>query len=329
MPRKRTKLNAAPCPTSRGNRARIIAATILAVCLLMPAGRSEELITDGHFQRGFILWNPKPGGHQRDGELGGFDNSAAPAWGLCQWNSRFPLAGKTLPEAEALVCSNAAKLVEIGRAGTAAADLVLSLNTGVEYQPSRKSAAEPWVHLLAEQEFDRLEPLDALASARLHVEARLVRSELLRTKDYSPAIHAAQFQIFFTVQNRNRQSSGYGDLLWFGVPLYDNRSRFPAAFKEQDFGGTFKFIFTPEGRVFSDHSLQDGAWVTIDKDLLPLMQEGLETAWERGFLKGSQSRSDYSISGMNLGWELPGTFVVSMQIRNLSLNAIHKAGNLK
>jgi hypothetical protein len=153
------------------------------------------------------------------------------------------------------------------------------------------------------------------------VEARLTRSRNLHQGDYSPDTHAAQFQIFFTVQNRNRRSPGFGDLVWFGVPIYDNRDRFPKAFKARDFGGTAKFIFTPDGKTFTSQSAHDGAWVVIDKDLLPLMRDALATAWKRGFLKGSSDLSDYSIGGMNMGWELPGTFDVEMDIRRLSLRA--------
>jgi hypothetical protein len=56
----------------------------------------------------------------------------------------------------------------------------------------------------------------------------------------------------------------------FGVPLYDNRDRFPTALKAKDFGGTAKFIFTPDSRRFTPQSAHDGQWITIDQDLLPL-----------------------------------------------------------
>ena len=95
--------------------------------------------------------------------------------------------------------------------------------------------------------------------------------------------------------------------------------------KAQDFGGTAKFIFTLEPeKIFSDVSAHDGKWVTVDKDLLPLMREAIETAWARGFLPGSNTFGDYYIGGVYMGWELPGSFDVAMQVRNLSLKA--KAG---
>jgi hypothetical protein len=302
----------------------------LALATAKPPDEERELIQDPHFQHGFILWNPKPGKHVRDGELKGFDASTAPVWGLSQWNSKFPLGTTALNSGGTLVYSNSAKAVTLGAMGTAKADLSLAVNAGAEYGArARKSAAEPWVHLLVEQELEPPAALENLSAVKVHVEARLLHSRLVQAKDYTPDLHAAQFQIFFTLQNRNHQSPGYGDLVWFGVPIYDNRARFPNAFKEQDFGGTAKFIFTPGGKTFTSASAHDGNWVVIDKDLLPLMHEALETAWARGFLKDSKRLADYTIGGMNMGWELPGTFAVEMQIRNLSLKTARAASDSK
>ena len=55
------------------------------------------------------------------------------------------------------------------------------------------------------------------------------------------------------------------------------------------------------------------------------MREALETAWQGGFLTESKTPADYRISGMNLGWEVPGLFEVELQVRNLSLQVMPKA----
>jgi hypothetical protein len=314
---------------SRQRRLWFLAGLSLLCSIITARAQNREIIQDPHFERGFILWQPQPGSHVRYGQISGFDATAAPIWGLCQWSSKFPLAAEGITNAGFLLCTNSAKAVTLGAAGSDSADLAFAVNTGVEYPHARKSSAEPWVHLLAEQEFDPPVKLENLKGVNFHVEARLLRSQLLDAANYSPAIHAAQFQIYFTLQNRNRQSAGYGDLLWFGIPIYDNRARFTQAFKEQDFGGTAKFIFTPDARVFTGASAQDGRWITIDKDLLPLMLEALETAWSRGFLKDSKNLSDYAIGGLNLGWEVPGTFDVALQIRDLSLKSVPKKSALK
>lgn len=279
-------------------------------------GSERQLINDSHFRHGFTLWETTPGKHVRYGELKGFEPGANPGWGLSQWSSKFPLDPMTaIRTGDQLICSNSAKCIMQSKE----VDLSLALTTLPEYGPRARVRADPWVHLLVEQEFEQPPQIAKLAAATLHIEARLVRSRNLHQGDYTPDVHAAQFQIFFTVQNRNRQSPGYGDLVWFGVPIYDNRDRFPKAFKAQDFGGTAKFIFTPGGETFTTRSAHDNRWIVINKDLLPLMREALETAWSRGFLKASKDFADYAIGGMNMGWELPGTFDVEMQVRGLSL----------
>ena len=161
--------------------------------------------------------------------------------------------------------------------------------------------------------------LTEIQSAKFHIEARLISSRKYETPDYSPGLHAAQFQVFFSVQNRNHQSAGFGKYFWFGIPLYDDRHEFPLAHKTKDTGGTNMFIFTPAGETYTAESAHNQKWITVDKDLLPLMREGLELAWSRGFLQESRSLGDYRITGMNIGWEVPGIFDVQMQVRNLSL----------
>lgn len=306
-----------------------IAAVVFLLLQSLAAGPAAEpahdleLIQDNHFQLGFILWEPKPGQHLRYGELKGRQPDAKPVWGLSQWSSKFPLdPGLAYYSKDALVCSNTAKGIWINGQP---AEFTMAVNSRAEYGEQARAQSDPWVHLLVEQEFPAPPRLASLAAAQLHVEARLLHSTNRHHGDYSPGKHAAQFQIFFTVQNRNRQSPGHGDLLWFGVPIYDNRDRFAKEFKAQDFGGTAKFIFTPGGETYATNSAHDGQWVVIEKDLLPLMREALATAWARGFLKDSKELSDYAIGGMNMGWELPGTFDVAMRVRKLSLRAIPKS----
>jgi len=281
----------------------------------------RELIRDPHFQSGFQLIEPKPGQRVVYGRLAGTSGDTAPAWDLDQWSSRYPLdaAAPATPKPGVRRWANAAKSVTLGRSGTSEADLSLAVNASVEYGGHARKSGEPWVHLLVEQSFAEPPSLASLTSTRLRVQARLIRSKLHRTDDYSPGLHAAQFQMFLMLQNRNRQSPGFGQLVWFGIPLYDDRARFPKEHKAQDTGGTAMFIFTPGGEVFTPRSAQDGEWISVDKELRPLFVEALETAWQRGFLRESRDPADYRITGMNLGWEVPGIFDVEMQVRDLSL----------
>jgi len=108
--------------------------------------------------------------------------------------------------------------------------------------------------------------------------------------------------------------------------LYDSRYRMPPGYAAPDRGsarklGTGKFIFQPAGMRYTDASLHDGDWVTIDADLLPLIHEGLKSAWDAGFLADSRRESDYRLGGMNMGWEVTGPLDAAVQVRGLHLEA--------
>jgi dienelactone hydrolase len=301
--------------------------TVLALLLLTEAAQSapeRELIRDPGFRRGFTVLQPQPGKRVPYGVLHGHQTASPPVWDLDQWSSKHPLA-IAAPESLAdgsLRYSNVAKTVILGAAGAGQGDLGLAVRANVEYGARARKSGEPWVHLLVEQSIANPPSLAELSAARLHVEARLKASERRAMPDYSPGLHAAQFQIFFSVQNLNRQSPGFGKYLWFGIPLYDDRHHVAPSHKAQDTGGTSMFIYTPSGDVFSAQSAHEREWLTIDRDLLPLMREGLEYAWRHNFLKESQALADYRIAGMNIGWEVPGTFDVDLGIRRLSLKAV-------
>jgi hypothetical protein len=281
----------------------------------------RELIRDPGFRRGFTVLQPEPGKRIPAGVVRGYETASAPAWDLDQWSSRHPLAiGPPEQLADgSLRYSNVAKTITLGSAGSDRGDLDLAVKASAEYGTRVRQPGEPWVHLLVEQNIENPPALAELSAARLQVEARLNASQRLAAPGYSPGLHAAQFQIFFSVQNLNRQSPGYGRYLWFGIPLYDDRHRVVPSHRAQDTGGTSMFIYTPSSDVFTARSAHDREWITIDRDLLPLMREGLEYAWRQQFLKESQALADYRIAGMNIGWEVPGIFDVDMQIRRLSL----------
>lgn len=308
-------------------------AILLAGFLMLLAGTApaaeRELIRDPHFARGCILYQPKTGQHVEYGVIAGVAKGGKPAWGLAQWSSREKLPSDS-PQtllSGALSYTNAAKAVTFGPSGTADADITLGVNGGNEYGGRVRTNGEPWVHLLVEQQFENPPALAALSRANFHIAARLKKFRRWDMPGYSPQLHAATLQVFFTLQNQNRNSAGYGRYLWFGVPIYDDRHRLPESYQAQDAGkadATGMFIYTVAGAEFTAQSLHDPEWVTIDKDLLPFMRESLKTAWQRGFLTDSQSLADYHITGMNLGWEVTGIFDVATQLRDLSLSVIEQ-----
>lgn len=303
------------CPTRLCS---LLAVTFISSCL----ASERQLVSDTHFQHGFYLLEPKPGQRVVYGRLPG-PAAGTPVWDLAQWSSRYPLQPTNcLLTKRGWNCGNGAKTIAVGIDGSAEADVTLAVNAGMEYPQARKSTSEPWVHLLVQQELADPPALGQLSTLNFHLEARLKRSRLVRTNDYTPSIHAAQFLVYLTIANRNPRSPGYQECFWFGVPIYDNRERNVSAYEAQDFGDTRLFIFTPSSLNFTSRSTHDGDWVTFEKDLLPLMRLGLEHAEKKGFIKGSARLVDYRPLGLFIGWEVPGVFDVDVQIRNLSLKAV-------
>jgi hypothetical protein len=294
----------------------------LVLATVASAAVERELIRDPHFQDGFHLLEAQPGKRTVYSDWAGLD-SGKTVWDLAQWSSKFPLQPTNRYHTNNVaVCRNAAKSVVIGKMGSADADLALAVNTGAEYPRARQSTSEPWVHLLVQQDLQNPPALGELSACNFHLEARLKRSVLVSPNDYAPSRHAAQFLVYLTVANCNSKAAGYQECFWFGIPIYDNRERVVSAYEAQDFGDTRLFIFTPASDTFARKSVHDGDWVTFEKDLLPLMCQGLEHARTKGFIKGSTDLADYRPLGIFIGWEVPGIFDVDLQIRNLSLKAV-------
>ena len=155
------------------------------------------------------------------------------------------------------------------------------------------------------------------------MQARLDSAHIIKKSGYNANIHAAQFLIYFTVQNLNRSSSGFGKIIWLGVPVYDDRYPMPAKYVAHD-DGTSTLIYTIAYRDAAAKSVQDGEWVAFHVDLLPYAIEALQEAWDRGYLPESHDVADYKIGGMNMGWEVPGLSYTAMATQNLSLQAVMK-----
>ncbi len=298
---------------------------IAAVSLSDSQSKSVELIADPQFQRGFMVMAAPMGKKVPEGKLiGPVAAAGEPVWQLDQWNSRFSIASATRQVlADGSVrFSNKAKSVTIGKPGTSTADLMLRIDSNPEYDGKLREFGQPWPHLLVEQSLES-PPLDRLAAVPFHLEARLVEGKRIEGPGYTQELHCGQVPFVLTIQNRNRDSRGFGDFLWFVVPIYDDRQRIPRPHVAQDIADpSAKLIYNPGGEVYTKESLHDGRWVVFDKDLLPIILQSLNMAWDKGYLKDSRDLGDYRISSTNLGWEATGLFTGAIEFRNLSLKVM-------
>jgi hypothetical protein len=282
----------------------------------------RELLRDPQAAQGLRLLAPTGGG-RAIGELR-TQAAGAPVWELAQWNSRFPFTNKSTLPASSLAASNSAQWITWDRPSRSeSAVLSLGVDSRTAYNGRlRQSPSESWVHLLVQQSIADAPSLSEAASFRLHFEARLRESETFRPEGYSTNLHAAQFQVVVTLNNFRRDSPGFGDYLWFVLPVYDDRHDVPPEYVAQDFAVTRgKLIYNPGGAALGVRPMGVGHWLEVDCDLRPWLERALETAWARGYLRDSKSLADYRLAHLNVGWEVPGLNRVAMDLSGLSLRA--------
>ena len=297
-----------------------------AILVLVLAGtaRAEQipLLADPDFERGFQVIAPH---HPTtvEGNLQWDTSAGPPAWQLAQWASQSTIVGVTptqLPSGAWRYANDDKEIIAGGGPTADESDLVLTINGVNEYGGTFRGPADPWPHLLVQQHIGSQPSIADMASLDFQIDARLLYDHRTTTDGYDPSLHASQYNIFYTVQNLNTSSPGYGDYLWFGTALYDDREEVTGKHVMVD-EFTQSLIYSIGIEPFTSEHIADGNWMTVGGDLLPHMKAALDTAWSEGILLDSQDYADYHIGGMNMGWEMPGLNDASMQIRNYSVVA--------
>lgn len=141
-----------------------------------------------------------------------------------------------------------------------------------------------------------------------------------KTVSFNRDLHTALF-IWYITLNYLSPDGTTSDYFWFGLPIYDYRHDFSPFFAQQDSGKedrTDKFIVNLAGDTF----LNDVVDVDMPQYMLFDAYESVKMAYDiafsRGFLKDTVFE-DMKIGSMYIGWELPGSFDVSMSVYKISI----------
>ena len=150
-------------------------------------------------------------------------------------------------------------------------------------------------------------------------------------EEYDPSRHCAQTTAYFIIQNLERGSKGYGEFIWFGIPIFDNRSDFPGSMliidgdpsEDSDRGATGAVIYVIGGddmldEIYDGVNPKDGKWAHAEVNILPYVKAALIMAQSKGLMTNT-SFEQLSVGGFNLGWEVTGEFRASMDVKNISL----------
>ncbi|MFA6736372.1 MAG: hypothetical protein WCR87_05580 [Saccharofermentanales bacterium] len=311
----------------------------------------NDLVQDPSYERGFAVHGLST--IDDKGIRGYFDydgdqnvRSTSPVWTLAPWYSKYSIG---LDHTFTRINDNyyryedKSKKVEID---TADSMISLRLDASKEYTEPRQQG-EAWPHLLIGQSgrdysdspyFD-VRKIDDMDEFRVTLDTRLTYFNDAMGDDANPNLHGSGFYIYLYVQNLNRaDTDSYGQMIWFGFPLFDNRTAWCPEYGAADGGkedASGMFIYQIPQNKFMPASFwkddapygdPDNEWIHIDFDCKPYVERALQLAHERNFLKNTTMDELY-LNGFNIGWEMYGTYDGEIQVRNFQVVSVYKEQN--
>lgn len=308
----------------------VLAAGVLTGCGSCAPGEdlsryeSMQLLADPDFLQGFTV----RGQDTKDRGVFAFGQTDTdPVWILGQWNSGPCLWDDRQESAANVLTDGVIKTVTYDQKKHAVA---LRLNT-IPYYDGRGGTTDAWPHLLMEEAL----PISAdtkdtrkLDFYSLSADKIIVSMEI-RMTDYHfveiPGVNAAQFLSYYYV----RSKTGH-DFIWFGVPLFDNRG-LSDLYWAMDNGSGRMIYGIPMAETYQNsvHSLlrEDGTpyvsdrWISVSVDIKPRLLDMIERGLEGGYLKNVSSPDDLYLSGVNIGWEIIGSFDATVEVRNFRITS--------
>ena len=250
------------------------------------------------------------------------DDRSKPVWKLAQWGTKFDLnEAKQLSSNGNYSCFNQAKKVSLENIN-GEKTLTFYVDGEREFSGRARKRGEYWPHMFLKQDFSPLVKLNKIESFQLRFDIKIGLSENMDPSKTDPKLHTAQYVMYLILQDRTKGSEGFGDYIWFGIPVFDARYEFPKEHLAKDSGkadSTKKFIYVRDGRAFWKDPLKDGKWHNFNLDILPEMKKAVAMAKKMGFLKKSKFE-DIVIASMSTGWEVSGSYVAQSSIKNISMD---------
>lgn len=288
----------------------------------------SALFADPYLKNGISLTDAAG---NRNGSLVFADSYEPPVWNFAQWYTKYDISdyeSRSYTKGGAAFCYTSkgetvdgtfipAKVLAVD---STQATIYMELNAEVEYDAPRKDG-EGWPHTLLSQDFSgNLVHVSELSELVMSMDYTVTKFEDRMNGQANPNMHCAQFVWYITLQNRTKGSEGYGQYIWFGLNLWDNRNvgKVSAEYAAQDLGkedATLAFIYQPSSDKFLETGLipQVGETGKVNFDVLETAKHAYEVARERGYLPDT-AWEDIYIGSMNFGFEITGTYNAAVQI---------------
>ena len=302
----------------------------------------RELITDRNFLNGFYVNSQKDYANNfafyKEGNFDYGNPNIVPVWAIDQWDSGpdlwvnrlFTDLGNGKYEYSD---SNKSKWITID---TKAPSISLKLDAKPYYGDNARKEGQPWPHLLVEMgRFVNLEtiPAEEAKFYKVGEMEKLVVSMDVKLTDFhdwmgakaNKKLHAAQFTMYLYV------SDSLGDFIWFGLPIFD--SRFPSSTEylaidggKPDASGKMIYNLATKEYLGNKSFFKDGKpypsnkSIHIQINVLPFIKRAFSIGVDKGWLKHT-SANDLVVNGLNLGWEMPGTYKGEIVTKGLSVKS--------
>lgn len=304
---------------------------------------TQEMLRDLNFSRGLDVskFHSNTSGGIPEGTLD-FEGKSAegkPIWSMGQWGCTVSLMNaEFLRDGSKLSYYDGSKLYAFDAAKTG--NISLAIKGSVEYGKDengeyrdRLQAIENWPHNIIGQSFaPELAAVKGADRIMWECEYTVTQCDRLTNYPVNKDLHAAQFQWFVSMYNNNPESESYRQSVWFGFSMFDTRAMntCPAGMAAFDGGkedntGMFIYMFslaqvddTLAWNVVEKPSSVVGQKRTVKVDVLPFIKAGVQSAQRKGALKGA-NWDDMVFSSTNIGWEIPGSYDVSVDIHAMNM----------
>ena len=308
---------------------------------------SVSILSDRKFKRGFVvrgLGLPIYKNHADEETFGdpyetgvkfqyNKDSLDSPVWEICQWSSRYAFHDSSITtfteNGTEYTYRNPSKVLIVN---TSTGEFTLGLDADKCYVYGDRDPPMEWPHLLIARDINRsvFTKISDKEEIRIHLDSTLERYEDKMTVEPYVWTHAAQCMFYLYISNYDESTNNYTDMLWLGMTIFDNRFEYTEEFARPDTeskeSATGKYIYnvanseyySDDNSFYKNGEIKVGSSIHIDFDILPYVKIALEKAKEDNCMSTSSYDNLY-ISGMYIGFELPGTYNLEMSFRNMDI----------
>ncbi len=293
---------------------------------------SKELLKDSDFSNGFsvLSQNTVNNSSVKIGDFTYNGNEEKPSWMIAQWNSGPCLWENKIDSDVFTITDGKTKTVNYNPDDNS---VTMRLNAA-EIYGGAPAGDTSWPHLLLEQSpIADYNMLSDKEKSFYNCDAdRMILSLDIRLKDFVDTtnidgINAVQYLAYFYLSGTDNNN-----FIWFGLDLFDSRGRNDTYWAPDSVGGLMIYtLSTKDTYGTASRSLYrfgkpyvNDDWVHIEIDLAPHISKAIEAANASDTFAQKVSKSDFYISGTNIGFEIHGNYDCTVEIKDFQLTSYNK-----